>query len=83
MDNDGELRCGRVVKRARCNNGNLIGRRNPSARFNPELGTREYMVEFDNGAVDRFRENIIACNIFSKVGTDGHDKTIIKESVEH
>ena len=83
MHNDGELCRGQVVKRAQGNNGNPIGRRNSSARFNLELGTREYIVEFDDGAVDRFRVNIIACNIFSQVETEGRDKTIIKEVVDH
>ena len=83
MHNDGELCRGRVVKRAQGNNGNPIGRRNSSARFNLELGTREYIVEFDDGAVDRFTEKNIYRNIFSQVDTDGHDKTVIKEAVDH
>ena len=41
------------------------------------------MVDFDDGAVERFTENIIARNIFSQVGTDGHDKTVIKEFVDY
>ena len=41
------------------------------------------MVEFDNGAVDCFAENIISRNIFSQVETDGHDKTIVKQVVDH
>ena len=83
IHNDSELRCGRVVKCAQGNNGKPIGRRNPSARFNPELGTHEYMIEFDDGAVDCFTENIIARNIFSQVDTDGHEKTVTKEVVDH
>ena len=83
MYNEDELIRRRVVKRARGNNGNPIGLRNPSARFNPELETSEYMVEFEDGAVDRFTENIIARNIFSQVDTDSHGKTFIKEVVDH
>ena len=83
MHNDGELCRGQVVKRAQGNNGNPIGRRNSSARFNLELGTREYIVEFDDGAVDRFTKKNIYRNIFSQVDTDGHDKTVIKEAVDH
>ena len=30
-----------------------------------------------------FMENIIARNIFSQVDTEGHDKTVIKEVVNH
>ena len=41
------------------------------------------MVEFDGGAVDRFTVNIISHNIFSQVDTDGHEKTVIKEVVDH
>ena len=77
------LLLGQVVKRAQGKNGNPVGRRNPSARFNPELGTREYMVEFDDGDVDRFTEKKIARNIFSQVDTDVHDRTVVKEVVDH
>ena len=83
MHNDSELCRGRVVKRARGNNRNPIGCRNPRARFNLEMGKFEYMVEFDDGAVDLFTENIIDRNIFSQVYTDGHDKTFIKEVIDY
>ena len=41
------------------------------------------MVNYDDGAVDRFTEKIISHNIFLRVDTDGHDTTFIKEVDDH
>ena len=64
MERRGEKR-GRVVKRARGNDVQPIGRRHPDWVFNPDMGTREYIIEFEERTGDRLMENIITRNIFS------------------
>ena len=81
--NEGELKRGRVVKRARDKSGNFIGKRNPTGSFNPELGTREYEIEFSDGSSDRLLENVIARNLFSQIDSEGRSMMIFKEIVDH
>ena len=81
--NEREEKRGRVVKCARGNDGQPIGRRHPDRMFNPEMGTREYIIEFEDGTSDRLMENIIARNIFSQVDAEGKRYTAIKEIVDH
>ncbi len=69
----------RVVKRARDECGDLIGRSNPD----PLMDTSVYEVRFDDGAVERYSANIIAENIYSQVDKDGTTVTYIKEIVGH
>ena len=47
---------GRVVKRTRDNDGNVIGR----ANMNPILDTRKYVVEFEDGEEAELATNTIA-----------------------
>ena len=81
--NEGEKNRGRVVKQARGNNGQLIGRRHLDRMFNPEMETREYIIEFEDRTSNRLMENIIARNIFSQVDAEGKRYTAIKEIVDH
>ena len=62
---------GRVVKQARGNDGQTIGRRHPDGMFNPDMGTQEYIIEFEDTTSDRLMENIFARNIFSQVDIEG------------
>ena len=51
--------------------------------FNPEMGTREYIIEFEDKTSDRLMEKIIPRNIFSQVDAEGKRYTAIKEIVDH
>ena len=74
-----EMVTGRVVKRARGQDGNPIGIRNP----NPLLDTREYVVEFLDGSTAEYGANIIAENLFSQVDSEGNQYLLLKEIVSH
>jgi hypothetical protein len=56
LPNMGTVTEAKVVGRKRDKDGNPIGKRNT----NPILDTREYEVEFQDGATDTFTANIIA-----------------------
>ena len=70
---------GIVKKRARDDNGELIGKANP----NPRLDTSELEVEFEDGSVDRYHANIIAENLFSQVDSEGRRFRVLEEIVDH
>jgi hypothetical protein len=70
---------GKVVKRARGDDGNPIGRRN----MNPILDTREYEVELPDGSVAEYTANTIAENIYSQVDSEGRQFVIMSEIVDH
>ena len=70
---------GRVVKRARGQDGNPIGIRNN----NPLLDTREYVVEFSDGSTAEYNANVIAENLFSQIDSEGRQYVLLKEIVDH
>jgi hypothetical protein len=59
--------------------GNPIGKRNA----NLILDAREYEVEFQDGATDKFMANIIAENLYSQVNSEGNSYSILDEIVDH
>jgi hypothetical protein len=61
VNKDGDVATAKVVKRARDNNGNPIGKR----RANPLLDTCEYECELDDGSLMRHHANVIAENILA------------------
>ena len=69
-----ELR-GVVVKRARGEDGSLIGTRDN----NPLLDTRRYLVRFIDGSHQELAANIIAENLYSQVNEEGHMQVLFKE----
>ena len=70
---------GRVVKRARNPDGELIGREHS----NPLLDTSVYEVEFEDGSVEKYNANIIAEHIYSQVDEDGFGRTLLDEIIDH
>ena len=70
---------GRVVRRARDDTGELIGKSNA----NPLLDTSQYEVQFEDGAVERYSANVIAENIYSRVDHDGHTVALFTDIVDH
>jgi Reverse transcriptase (RNA-dependent DNA polymerase) len=79
VNQDGEAAIAKVVKRAKDNNGNPIGKRNA----NPLLDTREYECELEDGSVMRYNANIIAENIFAQCDDAGRRQAILDEIVDH
>ena len=59
---DGEIR-GRVVKRARGNNGEFTGR----SHNNPLMDSREYWIEVPDRDEEKYAANVIAENLYSQV----------------
>ena len=70
---------GRVLKRARDENGELIGKENS----NPLLDSSVYEVEFEDGTVERYHANIIAEHIYSQLDGDGYGRTLLDEIIDH
>ena len=79
VNNDGETAMARVVKRAKDNNGNPIGKRHP----NPLLDTREYECELEDGSLMRYHANVIAENIFAQCDDEGRRHAVLAEIVDH
>ena len=50
---------------------------------NPILDTREYEVEFLDGATDVFTANTIAENLYSQVDDEGNSYSIMSEIIDH
>ncbi len=69
----------KVIGRKRDADGNHIGRRNA----NPILDTREYEVEFPDGATDVFVANIIAENLYAQVDDEENSYMILHEITDH
>ena len=50
---------------------------------NPLFDTREYDIEFTDGAVKRYTVNVIAENMFAQVDEEGNLYLILREIVDH
>ena len=70
---------GRVVKRARDENGELIGK----THDNPLLDSSVYEIRFEDGSVERYHANIIAEHIYSQVDGDGYGRALLDEIIDH
>ena len=79
LPNMGEMTKAKVIGRKRDADGNPIGLRNA----NPLLDTRQYEVEFADGATDVFAANLIAENIYSQVDAEGNSYSIMSEIIDH
>jgi len=79
FDRDGEQKYGTVAKQAKGFDGRPIGRQHS----NPIFDTREYVVEFADGAAQKFTANVIAENMISQVDSDGHDYLLLCEITDH
>jgi hypothetical protein len=75
----GDITKARVKARKRDADGNLVGQRNA----NPILDTREYEVEFPDGATNTITANLIAENLYSQVDEEGNSYSIFSKIVDH
>ena len=69
---------GRVLKRARDNDGNVIGR----AHEKPILDTRQYIVEFEDGEEAELAANIIAQSMYAQCDPDGNQYVMFDSFVD-
>jgi hypothetical protein len=80
LPNMGNATKGKVTARKRDADGNPIGQRHSK----PILDTREYEVEFVDGATATFTANTIAENMYSQVDTDGgRSYLLLSETIDH
>lgn len=70
---------GRVKRRARTHDGELVGVRND----NPILDTRTYEVEFADGQLAEFSANTIAENMFAQCDESGNQTLLLDGIVGH
>ena len=79
IDHDGETVRGTIMKRAKNDARDPIGRQ----ITNPKMDTREYEVEFIDGTTERYSANIMAENIYSQCNSEGNQYLVLKEIVDH
>ena len=80
MNQDGETATSKIIKQAKDNNGNPIGKRNA----NPLLDTREYECEeLEDGIVMRCNANVIAENIYAQCDDAGCRQAILDKIIDH
>ena len=79
VNRDGETAIAKVIKRAKDNTGNPIGKRHS----NPLLDTREYECELEDGTLMRYNANVIAENIFAQCDDAGRRQAILDEIIDH
>ena len=79
MEVGGEQIQGRVIQRAKNDDGSKKGK----AHKNPLFDTRAYMVEFKDGSVSEYTANIIAENIYSQVDEEGRSYSLLQEISGH
>jgi Reverse transcriptase (RNA-dependent DNA polymerase) len=74
-----EQRTAKVIGRKRDANGDLIGH----ANSNPILDTRQYDVEFPDGAEASYSANILAENMLSQCDSEGRQYLLVKYIIDH
>ena len=70
---------GRVVKRKRGIDGEVIGR----ANTNPILDTRLYEVQFPGGEVTELTANVIAQSMYAQCDADGNEYLLLESFVDY
>ena len=75
---DNERR-GRVIKRARGNDGEPIGR----GHNNPMFDTRQYEVEFTDGTREKYQANVIVENMYAQADSEGNQYLLLDEITDH
>ena len=79
LPKDSAFANGRVLRRARDPDGQLIGH----SHENPALDTSVYEVQFEDGSIERYNANIIAEHIYSQIDGEGYGMTLLDEIVDH
>ena len=81
VNQDGEKATAKkVIKRAKDNNGNPIGKRKNA---NPLLDTCEYECELEDGTVMQYNAYVIAENLFAQCDDAGCCQAVLDEIIDH
>ena len=75
VNNNGEYVLAKVLKRARGNDGNAMGKKHS----NPLMDTSVYDCELGDGTVYCYSANVIAENIFSQCDYEGRRHAVLQE----
>jgi len=75
----GEMMKATILERTRGHDGLPVG----VQHSNPILDTREYVVEFDDGAQETYTANSIAENLYSQIDDEGRHFQLLKEIIDH
>jgi hypothetical protein len=75
----GQVVTGRVVRRKRDNDGNLIGQSHTS----PLLDTSLFEVEFEDGHTEAYTENLIAEHLYELIDSEGQVHRMMDEVIDH
>ena len=79
LPREGELHRGTVKRRVKDEDGNPVGTRSS----NPILDTRQYEVEFPDGATEVYQANMLAEHLYSQVDEEGRSYQLIDEIIDH
>lgn len=79
LPHQGEIRRGKVMRRKRTHDGQLIG----TSNANPILDTRLYEVEFDDGDHQEFMANNISQHLFDQIDDDGNITLLLEGIIDH
>ena len=80
VNQDGDVATAKVIKRAKDNNGNPIGKRHA----NPLLDNREqYACELENGSIMRYSANVIAEIIYAQCDDKGRRQALLDEIIDN
>ncbi len=74
-----KMQLARVIRRQKNAEGELVGVPN----VNPILDTRQYEVQFPDGATDVVNANLIAENLFSQIDEEGRSFHLLKDIDDH
>ena len=74
-----KFKTGRVTGRKRNADGKETGTANP----NSILDSREYIIEFPDGAEAEYSANVIAENMYAQCDIDGHQHIILDAIVDY
>ena len=75
----GSVMAGKVIKRARDNEGNPVGAKND----NPTLDARSCQVEFPDGNIAEYSANVIAENMFAMCDPEGNQHLSLEAIIDH
>ena len=79
LPKDDSQQFGKVLRRKRDADGNLIGKHNS----NPILDTSVDEVQFPGGQVEAFAANVIAEYIYAQVDEEGHQHLVLDDIIDH
>jgi hypothetical protein len=75
----GEMKTGRVIKRKRDVNGDLVGK----SSSNPYMDIRRYIVSFEDDMESEYAANVIAENMLSRCDHERNQHALLRHIIDH